>query len=123
MAYENGKRAAIEVQARATRRTFSAEYKRRILAEADTCPHGQVGRLLRREGLYYSHLAKWRGEREAGTLADRARGPKAKPDRRQVDRLARENAALKRKLEQAEAIIEAQKKLARLLDSRENEQL
>jgi transposase len=122
MAHQNGKRAEVEVQPRATRRTFSVEYKRRILAEVDACPRGQVGALLRREGLYYSHLTKWRGEREAGTLAERARGPKANPDRAQVDRLARENAALKRKLAQAEAIIEAQKKLARLLDSQENEQ-
>ena len=121
MAYQNGKSRAVEVKPRATRRTFSAEYKRRILAEADVCPRGQVGFLLRREGLYYSHLTKWRGEREAGTLADRPRGPQPNPDRAQLDRLAQENAALKRKLEQAEAIIEAQKKLARLLDSRESE--
>jgi len=73
MAQPNGKNRSVEVQPRATRRTFSAEYKRRILAEADACPRGQVGALLRREGLYYSHLAKWRGEREAGTLADRPR--------------------------------------------------
>jgi transposase-like protein len=121
MASPNGKYRMTEVKPRATRRTFSAEYKRRILAEADGCRRGQVGALLRREGLYYSHLAKWRGEREAGTLADRPRGPRANPDRAQVERLAQENAALKRKLEQAEAIIEAQKKLARLLDSRESE--
>lgn len=121
MTHQNGKTHPVEVQPRATRRTFSAEYKRRILAEADVCPRGQVGALLRREGLYYSHLTKWRGEREAGTLADRPRGPRPNPDRAQLDRLAQENAALKRKLEQAEAIIEAQKKLARLLDSRENE--
>jgi transposase-like protein len=121
MAHQNGKTKPVEVQPRATRRTFSADYKRRILAEADACRHGQVGALLRREGLYYSHLTKWRGEREAGTLADRPRGPRPNPDRAQLDRLAQENAALKRKLEQAEAIIEAQKKLARLLDSRENE--
>jgi len=121
MAQQHSKGRSVEVQPRATRRTFSADYKRRILAEADACPHGKVGALLRREGLYYSHLAKWRGEREAGTLADRPRGPRPHPDRAQLDRLAQENAALKRKLEQAEAIIEAQKKLARLLDSRENE--
>ena len=122
MVYQNGKRVEVEVQARATRRTFSVAYKRRILAEADACRHGQMGALLRREGLYYSHLTKWRGEREAGRLTERARGPKANPDRAQVDRLARENAGLKRKLAQAEAIIEAQKKLARLLDSQEHEQ-
>jgi transposase len=121
MAYENGKGKAVEVQPRVTRRIFTAEYKRRVLAEADACPRGRVGGLLRREGLYYSHLAKWRGEREAGTLVDRPRGPRPNPDRAQLERLAQENAALKRKLEQAEAIIEAQKKLARLLDSRESE--
>lgn len=121
MAEQNGTNWSVEVQPRARRRRFSAEYKQRILAEADTCPRGQVGALLRREGLYYSHLGKWRGEREAGTLADRPRGPRPNPDRAQVDKLAQENVALKRKLEQAEAIIEAQKKLARLLDSRESE--
>jgi len=121
MAHENGKSRSVEVQPRATRRTFSAEYKRRILAEADGCRYGQVGALLRREGLYYSHLKKWRGEREAGTLADRPRGPRPQPERAQMNRLAQENAALKRKLEQAEAIIDAQKKRARLLDSRESE--
>ncbi len=120
MAHENGKSRPVEVQPRATRRTFSTEYKRRILAEADACPRGQVGALLRREGLYYSHLTKWRGEREAGTLADRPRGPRPNPDQARLERLAQENVALKRKLEQAEAIIEAQKKLARLLDSRES---
>jgi transposase-like protein len=122
MFHQNGKRPDPEVQPRATRRTFTAEYKRRILAEADACRRGEVGALLRREGLYYSHLAKWRGEREAGTLRDKRREQEANPDRAEVKRLARENAALKRKLEQAEAIIEAQKKLARLLDSREDEQ-
>jgi transposase-like protein len=121
MAYENGRNRAVEVQPRARRRSFTAEYKRGILAEADACPRGQVGALLRREGLYYSHLAKWRGEREAGTLADRPRGPRPNPERAQMERLARENAELKRRLEEAEAIIEAQKKLARLLDSRESE--
>jgi transposase-like protein len=120
MAQQESKKQSVEVQPRATRRTFSAEYKRRILAEADGCRYGQVGALLRREGLYYSHLKKWRGERELGTLADRPRGPRANPERAQMRRLAQENAALKRKLEQAEAIIDAQKKLARLLDSRES---
>jgi transposase len=121
MTQQNGTERQVEVQPRATRRTFSAAYKRRILAEADGCRYGQVGALLRREGLYYSHLKKWRGEREAGTLADRPRGPGPNPERAQMKRLAQENAALKRKLAQAEAIIEAQKKLARLLDSRESD--
>jgi len=119
MFHQNGKRANPEVEPRATRRTFSAEYKRGILAEADACRRGEVGALLRREGLYYSHLAKWRGEREAGLLRDKRRGREANPDRAEAKRLARENAGLKRKLAQAEAIIEAQKKLAWLLASRE----
>ncbi len=72
MAQPNGKHGQVEVQPRARRRTFTAAYKRRILAEADGCRRGQVGALLWREELYYSHLAKWRGEREAGTLADRS---------------------------------------------------
>ena len=117
MSQWNGHHAETEVQPRATRRTFSAAYKRRILAEADACPRGQIGALLRREGLYYSHLSKWRAEQAAGTVRDKPRGPQANPNRAQVERLARENAALKRKLEQAEAIIEAQKKLAQILDS------
>jgi transposase-like protein len=116
MSQVNGKYRETEVQLRATRRTFTAEYKRRILAEADACPRGQIGSVLRREGLYYSHLAKWRGERAAGTLRDKPRGPQPNPNRVEVERLARENAALKRKLAQAEAIIDAQKKLAQLLD-------
>jgi len=121
MFHQNGKRPNPEVEPRATRRTFTAAYKRSILAEADACPRGEVGALLRREGLYYSHLAKWRGEREGGTLRDKPRGREANPDRAEVKRLGRENAALKRKLAQAEAIIEAQKKLARLLESREEQ--
>ena len=122
MSHWNGHHAETEVTPRATRRTFSAAYKRRILAEADACPGGQIGALLRREGLYYSHLSKWRAESEAGTLRDKPRGPQANPNRAQVERLARENAALKRKLGQAEAIIEAQKKLALILDSLKDEQ-
>lgn len=116
MSQMNGKCPEVEVKPRPTRRTFTVEYKRRIVAEADGCPRGALGALLRREGLYHSHLAKWRAEREAGTLTDKRRGPQPNPNRAEVERLGRENAALKRKLEQAEAIIEAQKKLARLLD-------
>src|SRR5260370_6803073 len=68
MCHENGKRPNLEVEPRATRRTFTAEYKRRILAEADVCPRGEVGALLRREGLYYSHLAQGRGGEKGGGL-------------------------------------------------------
>jgi transposase-like protein len=104
------------------RRHFTAEYKLRILREADLCTQpGQVGALLRREGLYSSHLANWRRQRETGTLAGlapRRRGRKASPDAPLVadnERLKRENLRLTEKLRQAETIIEVQKKLSELL--------
>jgi transposase len=104
------------------RRRFTAEYKMRVLCEADrsTGP-GQLGALLRREGLYSSHLNTWRQQREQGTLAGLApkrRGPKVKPDAPWIaenERLRRENQRLAAKLRQAEAIIEVQKKLSEVL--------
>ena len=123
MSQENGKYADPEVRPRVTRRRFSAEYKRRMVEEAAQCRHGELGALLRREGLYHSQLSTWRKQRAAGTLADRQRGPKANPNRAKVKQLEEENAKLRRKLEQAEAIIAAQKKLARLLETlKEGEQ-
>ena len=108
-----------EVIAKAERRKFSAEYKQRILAEADACTEiGQIGALLRREGLYASHLAHWRQQRSEGSLkalSPKKRGPKPDP-------VAAENAALRRRIERleaelkrAETIIEVQKKLSDLL--------
>jgi transposase-like protein len=105
-----------EVQPKPERRRFSAETKRRILTEVDQCQHGEIGAVLRREGLYYGQIALWRKERENGTLGNKARGPKANPDRAEMKRLEAENARLKRQLENAEAIIDAQKKLAALVD-------
>lgn len=112
-----------EVQPRPTRRRFSAEYKRRIVVEAAQCQHGELGSLLRREGLTYAQISRWRKAEAEGTLTDKKRGPTANPNRAEVRRLEAENTRLKRKLEQAEAIIDAQKKLAKLLDNlREAEQ-
>ena len=115
-----------EVPAKARRRTFTAKYKLKILAEADGCSKpGEIGALLRREGLYSSHLSKWRQQREEGALAGltpKKRGRKPQPvdpQARRVAELERENARLQRKLEQAETIIEVQKKLSRLLESSE----
>jgi len=122
MAASNGQHPETEVQPRASRRRFTAEYKRKIVEEAAQCGHGEIGALLRREGLYFSYLTKWREEYAAGTLRDRARGPRANPNRAEMKRLKRENARLRRKLEQAEAIIDAQKKLARLLESQEEDE-
>ena len=111
-----------EVAALPKRRQFSPAYKRRIVREADArrVP-GEVGALLRREGLYSSHLTHWRREVEAGenaALAPKPRGPKpdlAKAESRRNEALEREVARLRHKLERAEQIIEAQKKLCELL--------
>jgi transposase-like protein len=91
--------------------------------EAAGCEYGEVGALLRREGLYSSYLAKWREEYTAGSLRDKPRGPCANPTAAEVKRLERENARLQRKLEQAQAIIEAQKKLARLLENQQEDEM
>lgn len=111
-----------EVTAKAKRRSFTAEYKLRILREADAlAATGGIGEMLRREGLYSSHLTSWRGERERGELAglnSRKRGRKAQADKALVkenQRLARENARLEKRLAQAETIIDVQKKVATLL--------
>ena len=122
MSDNNGQRPTTEVTAKAQRRRFTAQYKRRILAEADACGYGEIGALLRREGLYHSNLTTWRRERDAGTLRDKKRGPQPNPEAAEMKRLQQENARLKRKLEQAEAIITAQKKLAALLDALNGEE-
>jgi transposase-like protein len=109
------------VVAKARRRRFSAEYKARILREAEACAGtGQMGALLRREGLYSSHLTAWRRVRTGEALealAAKRRGRKPTRDvrDRELARLARENARLRRKLAQAEAVIEVQKKLSEVL--------
>ena len=111
-----------EVVAFARRRRFSARYKLRILEEADACREvGEVGALLRREGLYSSNLVRWRRARARGELEglqwqrrSRERGSDAGL-REEVKQLRRENARLEKRLVRAEAIIEAQKKLAEML--------
>ena len=109
-----------EVVPKAKRRMFSAKYKLRILEEANSCTEaGQVGALLRREGLYSSHLTTWRRQRDKGVLkglSPQKRGRKRKDElEREVVRLQRENERLQASLEQAETIIDVHKKLSRLL--------
>ena len=111
-----------EVLERPIRRTFPAEYRRRILEEADRCTGpGELGALLRREGLYSSHLNTWRRQREQGILdglAPKKRGRQPRRDPPLVEeneRLRRENARLAACLKQAETIIEVQKKLSGML--------
>lgn len=108
-----------EVQPKVERRRFTAEYKRRMVAEANQCEHGELGALLRREGLTYAQISKWRQAVTEGTVAKK-RGPVANPNRAELRRLEAENARLKRQLERAEAIIDAQKKLARLLEEEQS---
>jgi len=112
-----------EVREKPERRRFAAEYKLRILAEADCRTElGQVGELLRREGLYSSLLSTWRKQREEGVLAGltpKRRGRKAKPKNplaEEMARLRRENERLKTKLRQAELVIDVQKKVSEMLD-------
>ena len=110
-----------EVTARPQRRRFSAEYKRSILDQADAAQNaGVVGALLRREGLYSSHLTTWRRQRQQGELdglAPRKRGPKVTASPLVVEnrKLAAANARLLKKLKNAELIIEVQKKVAAIL--------
>lgn len=107
-----------EVPEKAQRRCYSAAYKLQILEEADRATEpGEIGALLRREGLYSSLLAAWRQQRRDGTLAGQARGRKGKDPRdRKIEELEKENARLANKLDQAETIIAVQKKLSRLLE-------
>jgi transposase-like protein len=111
----------VEVTEKAARRRFSLEYKRKILKEADACGPGEIGALLRREGLYSSHLSVWRSARERGEtagLTPKKRGPKATPpdprDRKIVE-LERETRRLKARLERAEALVDLQKKVSMIL--------
>lgn len=111
-----------EVPEKARRRSFSAAYKRQILERTDALEgSGEIGALLRREGLYWSTLSKWRQQRAAGALqglTPKRRGPRGKrsdPLAKEHQQLLRENAQLRRKLQQAELIIDIQKKVAAIL--------
>ena len=114
-----------EVSAKATRRRFTADYKLRILLEVDrraaAGEKGAIGEVLRREGLYSSHLMSWRAQREGGELAgldSKKRGPKATPhdpNAKRLVELERENAKLKKRAERAEALVELQKKVSQIL--------
>ena len=108
-----------EVAAKVQRRRFSAEYRLRILKQADACKKpGELGALLRREGLYSSLLTNWRRQREEGALVSlraRKRGPTPRRIDPRITQLEAENARLQRKLQQADTIITVQKKVAEIL--------
>jgi hypothetical protein len=116
-----------EVPEKKPRRKFTAKYKLCILEEVDKCNQpGQIGALLRREGLYSSSLTLWRKQRAQGlldALSPQKRGRKAKPRNplaAKVARLERDNERLKKKLKQAETIIEVQKKISEILGITQN---
>ena len=107
---------------KARRRRFTAEYKLRILEQADACKEpGEIGQLLRREGLYSSHLTSWRKQRREGSLrglSPRKRGRKPQPKNplaKRVAELERQNTALQERLRQAEVIIGVQKRVSEIL--------
>ena len=108
-----------EVVAKAKRRSFSTKYKSQIVREADACKEpGQIGALLRREGLYSSHLTTWRREieqRELAALSPKKRGPKVDERDRKLAAQAREIEQLKARAERAELIVEIQKKVSSIL--------
>ena len=123
-----------EVPEKASRRSYTAEYKRLILKEAEVCKErGQVGALLRREGLYFSNLTAWRHQVERGTLdalSSKKRGPKARkpdPSVRRITEQEKEIQKLQSRLRKAELIIEVQKKIAEIFqlprDQKEEEDL
>ena len=104
-----------EVSARHTRRRFTTAYKLEILRKADACSgHGELGALLRKEGLYSSHLITWRQQRERG-LTPKKRGRKPVSVDPHLKRLEQENRRLTTRLQKAEALIDFQKKVAALL--------
>ena len=112
----------VEVVAKATRRRYTAEYKFKVLREADACREpGEIGALLRREGLYTSHLCIWRKQRRAGELTGLSpvrRGPVPKeknPLAAKVAALEKETRRLKARAERAEALVELQKKVSEIL--------
>ena len=116
------KKPEVEVAEKPLRRRFDVEYKRRVLKEADTCVcPGEIGALLRREGLYSSHLRTWRAARERGEiagLAPKRRGPKVivrDGRERRIAELEREVRGWRARAERAEALVELQKKVSSLL--------
>lgn len=111
----------VEVMAKPSRRRYTAEYKLRVLREAEGCTgRGELGALLRREGLYSSNLTQWRKQRERGELAglSRKRGPSLKARNALADKvrvLERENTRLTARAERAEGLVELQKKVSEIL--------
>ena len=117
---ERQKRPDPEVPERARRRTFTAQYKLEVLAAYDAAGPGEKGAILRREGLYSSHIVDWRRSRDAGALAGPARPrgrPAADPRDAQIARLQKEKAKLEQELATARFVVDVQSKLRALLET------
>jgi len=111
-----------EVTQKAARRRFTADYKRRIALEAEGCSEpGEIGALLRREGIYSSVLARWRRQLQEESLSSSKKSNGKSSPAQQLKRLERENERLKEKLRQAELIIDVQKKVSEMIQTRSHE--
>ena len=111
-----------EVTQKAARRRFTADYKRRIALEAEGCSEpGEIGALLRREGIYSSVLARWRRQLQEESLSSSKKSNGKSSPAQQLKRLERENERLKEKLRQAELIIDVQKKVSEMMQTRSHE--
>ncbi len=108
-----------EVVEKASRRRFTAEYKQRIATEVEQCSQpGEIGALLRREGLYSSTVRQWRRQLQESSLSSSKKSPQKESPSREIARLKRENDRLAEKLRQAELIIEVQKKVSEMIQTR-----
>ena len=117
---ERQERPDPEVPEKARRRTFTAQYKLDVVAEYDAAVTGEKGAVLRREGLYSSHVIEWRRARDAGTLAGPAKSrgrPAADPRDAQIARLQKEKAQLEQELAKARFVVDVQSKLQALLET------
>lgn len=108
-----------EVVERAARRRFTTEYKQRIATEAEQCSQpGEIGALLRREGLYSSTVRQWRRQLQESSLSSSKKSPRKESPAKEIARLKRENDRLAEKLRQAELIIDVQKKVSEMIQTR-----
>jgi transposase-like protein len=114
-AKKRSKQPKTEVVEKATRRSWSAKEKLRILNEFENAEPGKGAAILRREGIYASQIHDWRSEREQGTLGQQKRGPKPNPLAQENRKLKAALARSEKKLAQANALIEIQKKVAEIL--------
>jgi transposase-like protein len=114
---EKKKPRRTEVEPKAKRRKFTSKYKQQILQEVDAAEPGTVGAILRREGLYYSILQNWRGERTERDLKPKKRGPLPNPAGEKTDKLLRRIAQLEKKLRHRDLMLELQKKITEILET------